>query len=135
MTESMYKTFACKYRSTVKKIVAKYSRSGVFSVPYETKGGKKYCEVYHDGFKRKKEVRLDADTLPEYRKSFHPRSNAARLTRGTCELCGRHTNDISMHHVRRLKDLTGDSDWEMLMRKMRRKSLAVCKDCHEKIHA
>lgn len=135
MTESMYKTFACKYRSTVKKIIAKYSRNGVFSVPYETKGGKKYCEIYHDGFKRIREVRLDVDTLPEYRKTFHPRSNAARLTRGTCELCGRHTSDISMHHVRRLKDLTGDNDWEKLMRKMRRKSLAVCKDCYNKIHA
>lgn len=135
MEYSMYKTFACKSRTTVKKIVAKYSRNSVFAVPYETRRGKKYCEFYHDGFKRKKEVRLDVDTLLEYRKTFHPHSNAARLKKGICELCGRHTEDVCIHHVRSLKDLTGGSDWEKLMRKMQRKSLAVCRACHEKIHA
>ena len=96
----------------------------------------KRCEFYHDGFKRIKEVLVNADTLPEYvRKYTNPNSNAARIKRGICELCGQKTDDIRMHHVRRLKDLTGGNDWEMLMRKMRRKSLAVCKVCHEKIHS
>ena len=136
MEYSMYKTFACKYRSTVRRMIDKYSIKGVFSVPYQTKAGVKRCEFYHDGFKRIKEVLMSADTLPEYvRKYTNPNSNAARIKRGTCELCGQKTNDIRMHHVRRLKDLTGNSDLEMLMRKMRRKSLAVCKTCHEKIHS
>ncbi|MEE3405116.1 MAG: group II intron reverse transcriptase/maturase [Acutalibacteraceae bacterium] len=52
MEFSMYKTFACKYRSTVSKIIDKYSINGVFSVPYDTKAGRKYCEFYHDRFKR-----------------------------------------------------------------------------------
>lgn len=135
MEYSMYKTFAYKYRSTVKKIVDKYSRNGIFSIPYETKSGIKWCEFYHDGFHRIKEVLLDADTLPEYRKSYHaPRSNAARIKKGVCELCGQQTKDICMHHVRRVKDLTDNSDWEKLMKKMRRKSLAVCKACHDRIH-
>ena len=117
-------------------MIDKYSIKGVFSVPYQTKAGVKRCEFYHDGFKRIKEVPMSADTLPEYvRKYTNPNSNAARIKRGTCELCGQKTNDIRMHHARRLKDLTGNSDWEMLMRKMRRKSLAVCKTCHEKIHS
>ena len=135
MEYSMYKTFACKYRSTVKKIVDKYSHNGIFSIPYQTKSGMKRCEFYHDGFHRIKEVLLDADTLPEYRKSYHaPRSNAARIKKGVCELCGQQTKDICMHHVRRMKDLTDNSDWEKLMKKMRRKSLAVCKACHDRIH-
>jgi len=136
MEYSMYKTFACKYRTSVRKIINRYSDNGIFYVPYQTKAGMKRCEFYHDGFKRIKEVLMSADTLPEYVRMYtSPNSNAARIKRGVCELCGQKTNDIRMHHVRRLKDLTGDSDWEMLMRKMRRKSLAVCKACHEKIHS
>ena len=136
MEYSMYKTYACKYRSTVRKMVDKYSRNGVFSIPYQTKKGLKWCEFYHDGFKRVREVRLDADTLPEYgRKYNNPNSNAARIKRGVCELCSQQTKDIRMYHVRRMKDLTDCTEWDRLMKKMRRKSLAVCKSCFDKIHS
>ena len=136
MEYSMYKTFACKYRSTVSKIINDYSRNGVFSVPYPTKAGIRRCEFYHGGFKRVKEVLLAVDTLPNYGRKYHsPYSKAGRIKHGVCERCGRKTGDIRMYHVRRMKDLTGNSDWEIMMRNMRRKSLAVCKDCHEKIHA
>ena len=136
MEYSMYKTYACKYRSTVRKMVDKYSRNGVFSIPYQTKKGLKWCKFYHDGFKRVREVRLDADTLPEYgRKYNNPNSNAARIKRGVCELCSQQTKDIRMYHVRRMKDLTDCTEWDRLMKKMRRKSLAVCKNCFDKIHS
>lgn len=69
------------------------------------------------------------------RKYTSPNNNAARIKRGVCELCGQKTADIRMHHVRRLKDLTCNSDWKMLMRKMRHKSLAICETCHEKIRS
>ena len=135
MEYSMYKTYACKYRSTVSRMIDKYSRSGVFAVPYETKAGTKYCEFYHDGFKRIKETLSTPDILPEYSRKYEsPNSNAARIKRGVCELCGQKTDDIRMHHVRTLKELTDDSEWERLMRKMRRKTLAVCKACHDEIH-
>ena len=135
MEYSMYKTYACKYRSTVRKIIDRFSRDGVFDVPYETKGGTKYCEFYHGGFKRVRQTLIEPDTLPEYsRKYDRPGSNAARIKRGVCELCREETDDIRMHHVRILKDLTGNNAWEEKMRKTRRKTLAVCKSCHERIH-
>lgn len=135
MEYSMYKTYACKYRTTVRKIIDRYSRNGVFTVPYETKAGTKYCEFYHDRFKRIKETLPQPDTLPEYGRRYDsPNSNAARIKRGICELCGQKTVDIRMHHVRTLKELTGDSEWKRLMREKRRKSLAVCKACHDEIH-
>lgn len=135
MEYSMYKTYACKYRSTVSKIIDRFSRDGVFAVPYETKGGTKYCEFYHGGFKRVRQTLIEPDTLPEYSRRYdRPGSNAARIKRGVCELCGEKTDDIRMHHVRKLKDLTGNNVWEEKMRKTRRKTLAVCKRCHERIH-
>ena len=135
MEYSMYKTYACKYRSTVSKIIDRFSRDGVFAVPYETKGGTKYCEFYHGGFKRVRQTLIEPDTLPEYSRRYdRPGSNAARIKRGVCELCGEKTDDIRMHHVRKLKDLTGNNVWEEKMRKTRRKTLAVCRRCHEMIH-
>ena len=46
-------------------------------------------------------------------------------------MCGGKTEDIRMHHVRSLKKLTGETESERLMMKMRRKSLALCPDCYE----
>ena len=44
-----------------------------------------------------------------------------------------------MHHVRALADLTKAGQpqpaWAQLMAKKRRKTLVVCRDCHDTIHA
>nr|DAL99022.1 MAG TPA: GROUP II INTRON-ENCODED PROTEIN LTRA/RNA, GROUP II INTRONS, RIBONUCLEOPROTEIN.8A [Caudoviricetes sp.] len=37
-----------------------------------------------------------------------------------------------MHHVRRLKDLTGEDELELKMMQMRRKSIALCPECYAK---
>ena len=49
-----------------------------------------------------------------------------------CEMCEGKTNEIHMHHVKRLKDLTGKNEFELLMMKKRRKSLALCPNCFNK---
>lgn len=57
-----------------------------------------------------------------------------RLLSETCELCGA-AGPVQMHHVHKLADLKGRSHWEKVMAARRRKSLAVCQDCHQKIHS
>ena len=57
-----------------------------------------------------------------------------RLTANKCELCGKEGNVVS-HHVRKLSDLRGKTEWERKMLKMHRKSLIVCAECHNMIHA
>jgi group II intron reverse transcriptase/maturase len=133
MKGSMYRTFAAKYKSTFKKMAAKYEVNGVFTVEYETKSGTRYREFYRDGFKQKDEMLFeDIDTLPEYRVHHQPSSSASRLKAGICEMCGKQSQLIHMRHVKRLKDLTGKDELESLMLKKRRKSLALCSDCFEK---
>ena len=39
MEYSMYKTYATKYTTSKKKIIAKYKKNGVFSIPYTNKKG------------------------------------------------------------------------------------------------
>ena len=71
---------------------------------------------------------------PRYGNRYKLRGQVKRLLAGSCELCGKENIPVIMHHVRKLKDLKGDTEWENVMRTMRRKSLAVCGDCHESIH-
>ncbi|WP_370738883.1 HNH endonuclease [Nubsella zeaxanthinifaciens] len=57
-----------------------------------------------------------------------------RLQNKVCELCGA-TENLEMHHIRKLSDLKGKQDWEKRMIARKRKTLAVCSKCHYKIHA
>ena len=130
MEGSMLKTFAAKFNSSVNKMKAKYCRNGVFGVDYYNKAGRQRCEFYHGGFSKKDEALFgNVDILPEYKHYDKPNSLAARLKAGACEACGITTREIHMHHVKRLKDLTGRTEFELLMMAKRRKSLALCPDC------
>ena len=134
MRGSLFKTFGCKYRTTYKHIKAKYVRDGIFSVKYSTKGGDKELQFYHDGFQQNVKAAPDfSDIMPNFRKYTKERSLLHRLKKGICELCGVETKEIVMHHVRRLKDLKGETEWERVMLRIRRKSLALCPCCYSSI--
>lgn len=134
MEYSMYSTFARKYEIPKSAVIAKYCRDGVFGVNYQTRTGVKRCTFYNDGFKKQVIPNHPAaDTLPQYVKYERANSVAGRLKRHVCELCGAEQQEVYMHHVRKLKDLSGESEWEQLMIEKRRKTLAVCKNCYAKI--
>lgn len=137
MEYSMYKTYAGKYSTSKKKIIAKYKKNGVFAIPYTNKRGYTfYREFYDKGFKRKEmpDVNLN-DRLPNTIAITGGRNGLiTRLQARVCELCGS-TDELEMHHVRKLKDLKGKSDWEVKMIARKRKTLALCIKCHHKIHA
>ena len=135
MKVSLNKTFGCKYRKTYKHICEKYKRNGVFTVTYPKKHGYGKIEFYHDGFRKNNKPAPDfVDVQPNYRAYTKKTGLIHRMQAGICELCGAETNDITMHHVRKLKDLKGETDWERRMIDIRRKSLAVCPKCFETIN-
>ncbi|WP_147539344.1 reverse transcriptase/maturase family protein [Anaerotruncus rubiinfantis] len=135
MKYSMFKTFANKYRTNVHRIKDRFFQSGNFTVEYRTKAGKKQAVYYNKGFKRKLEaMTAEVAFLPQYQKYDRFNSLKNRIKLGLCEMCGKKSNDIALHQVKRMKDLTGNSAWEILMLERRRKTLAVCPECHSKIH-
>lgn len=75
------------------------------------------------------------DIVPKVYRNNNPTSLMARLKANCCEYCGAQDVDIEIHHVRRLKDLKGKKRWEKLMIARRRKTLALCASCHDKLHA
>jgi group II intron reverse transcriptase/maturase len=134
MQKSMYKTFAAKYRSTVKKIKAKYAVNGVFTISYMTKMGLKESVPYKGYGRKEYPLLIQVDLLPQYKRYDNPNSFAGKLKSGTCELCGSTSGPIEIHQVKRLKDLKGNRPWEILMKQRRRITLAVCSKCHKDIH-
>lgn len=136
MKYSMFKTFANKYKTNVHRIRDRFYRNGNFTVEYQTKSGKKQAVYYNQGFKRKLEAMgAEVSFLPQYLKYDRFNSLKNRIKLGLCELCGKKSDNISLHQVKRMKDLTGNSAWELLMLERRRKTLAVCPECHSKIHS
>lgn len=134
MEYSMYKTYAGKYKSCTRKINKKYRKDGLFVVKYETKAGVKERHFYNDGFKRKKpSYDSNCDTMPRTIYTAGRTSLIERLKAKVCELCGS-TDDLVMHHVRKLKSLKGKENWEKHMIARKRKTIAVCRSCHKKIH-
>ena len=135
MKYSMLKTFGAKYRSQVAKIKARYVKNGDFTVSYTTKKGAKEAVYYNQGFRKQKKPHFgQVDMLEIYKKYNKPNSLAARIRAKLCELCGAKSENVEIHQVKRLKDLTGQSEWEANMQKRRRKTLAVCSKCHSEIH-
>lgn len=134
MRGSCLKTLASKHDSSVMKMYKKYkSEKGDFGVNYTTKSGVKRCEFYNDGFRRNVNNAPDfADVMPEYRTQIKSTSLAGRLRSGKCEACGALDVKVYMRHVKRLKDLNADNEFDMLMIEKRRKSLALCRNCYER---
>ena len=60
-----------------------------------------------------------------------------RLLNNQCELCGKY-GEVAGHHIRKLKDLKKRGKellgWQKRMMALRRKTLFVCKECHNNIH-
>ena len=137
MKYSMYKTFACKYKTNVHEIKRRYCVGDLFTVAYETRAGRKTTTFYRDGFKRKeKATKFDnVSELPQFSKYAKTNTLKQRVERHTCELCNKDCRNLEIHQVKKLKDLKGNAEWVLLMRKRRRKTLVVCPECHKRIHS
>ena len=62
-----------------------------------------------------------------------------RLVHDTCEVCGS-TGHIEMHHIRKLADLNKEGRrekplWMKIMISRKRKSMPLCRRCHDDIHS
>jgi group II intron reverse transcriptase/maturase len=144
METSMLKTLARKHGSTMTKMAARHKAKietphGLrtcfeASVPRE---GKKPLVARFGGIPLKRQktaVLADAVTTGP---TYPNKELIRRLQAGRCEIC-QATDNITVHHVRRLTDLSTPGqpqpDWKQLMSTRRRKSLVVCGDCFQRIH-
>ncbi|MCI9588922.1 MAG: group II intron reverse transcriptase/maturase [Oscillospiraceae bacterium] len=136
MKYSMYKTFAGKYRTSMRKIIRKYTKDKDFVITYQGKSGEKSVMFYNQGMRRDTHVNAnDPDIIGRARENRNYTSLIQRLQGCQCEWCGATGVEIEIHHVKKLKDLLGRAEWERHMIARRRKTMALCHNCHVKLHA
>ncbi len=141
---SMLKTLAAKHRSSVTKMARRHKATigtphgprTCFEATVE-RAGKKPLVARFGGIplKRQRKAVLD-DRLP-VPVATRRKELISRLRAGFCEYCEQSAS-VEVHHVRKLADLnrpgTPQPAWAQLMAKRRRKTLVVCKPCHDTIH-
>jgi group II intron reverse transcriptase/maturase len=138
MQYSCYATLAGKYDSTTKKIIAKHKDGKDWVIKYKSANGtsKEKRLVQLKDYTDKTKVTCE-DTIVKHKWTVNTNATIrARIQAGVCELCGsRENSEYEVHHVPKVKDLAGNELWEQIMKQKRRKTLVVCEDCHNAIHA
>jgi len=146
METSMLKTLAGKHRSSVTRMAAKYK------TVIDTPAGKRTCfqvTVPRDHGRKPLVARFGGIPLRRQRNtvlidrapvmaSTKRNELIHRLLADCCEICGAR-NQIEVHHIRKLADLNRHDrpdrpPWVHLMAKRRRKTIVICRPCHEDIH-
>ncbi|WP_242145247.1 MULTISPECIES: reverse transcriptase/maturase family protein [unclassified Bacillus cereus group] len=135
MKYSMIKTYANKYKSTVRKISIKCKRNGKFGVRYETKDGPKIAYFTEQRMEKNSEIKRQSVDIIENTIIYGGRTSLIeRLLAEKCEWCGAENVPLEMHHVHKLKDLKGKKRWEQTMIARNHKTIAMCIKCHHDLH-
>lgn len=136
MKYSMFKTYAAKYKTHISNIRRKYGYKR-FGIKYPSKSGKAVAYFYDEGFKRDTTSmrKSNIDYIPQIHRNLNRTSLISRLKAKRCEWCGAEDVPIEIHHIKKIKDLKGKAGWEIVMIGRKRKTLALCKNCHDKLHA
>ena len=136
MEYSFYKTLACKYRTTKRKIIAKYRIGKDIGVKYQDNQGKERVRLFWKGSLARNPYPMgnEADVIHKPKGILRKPSLGARLKANRCEWCGEETSALVVHQVRSLKELDENQPWAAFMKKINRKTLVVCESCHSVIH-
>ncbi|RKJ37904.1 group II intron reverse transcriptase/maturase, partial [Butyricicoccus sp. 1XD8-22] len=117
MRWSLLKTLANKYKTNAKNMAKKYRVNGKLGISYTNSKGKERNILFFDEPIRKgtKITNHEVDKIPNTMK-YKSRTNLIdRLTAKKCEWCHEKDVPIEIHHVRKLKDLSGKKKWEQFM--------------------
>jgi len=145
METSLLKTLAGKGKTTVAKTNKRLkstteTRYGPrkclkLTIPRD-KGKKPLVATFGGLLLRKKQTAIKDQVLMPY---IRRRSEIVeRLLNDTCEVC-ESTEHIQMHHIRHLADLNRGKGrekplWMKIMISRKRKSIPLCKRCHDDVH-
>lgn len=148
MEQSLMKTLAAKHKSSAHAMYRKFATKvqtdkgkslKCIQVTVE-RDGKKPLIARFGGFslERQRVWEID-DQIPVSLNQLGTHTEILqRLLADRCEVCGS-TDKIEVHHVKKLSEVQGSknerTDWKKYMASRLRKTLVVCKKCHQAIHA
>jgi group II intron reverse transcriptase/maturase len=134
---ALFKTLAAKHDTTVAKTVKRLKRGQDFVYQYAGKGRMKDLQVFSlRRWKPPWNADRSMDIKPHtYADTLSRPEIIERLHAGLCEYCGVTKGYVEVHHVRKLKDVSGGQAlWQQIMAARRRKKLVLCSECHDRLH-
>jgi AI2M/AI1M-like, HNH endonuclease/Type II intron maturase/Reverse transcriptase (RNA-dependent DNA polymerase) len=147
MGTSLLKTLAGKHKSTVSKMARRYKAviqtpegpRTCFRTVVERGEEKKPLVAWFGGIPLKRQTKAAVNDRAPILATTKGNELISRLVAGCCELCGA-TERLEVHHIRKLADLNKPGRrekpaWVQTMARRRRKTLVLCRPCHEKTHA
>jgi group II intron reverse transcriptase/maturase len=144
METSLLKTLASKGRTTFAKTLKRLKSTTqsphgprtCLKLTIERAGQRPLVAIFGGLSLRRKQTAMKDQVLMPY---IRRRSEIVeRLLNNTCEVCGSKEH-IQMHHVRHLADLNKKGRrekplWMKIMIARKRKSIPLCKRCHDDVH-
>jgi len=147
LEQSLLKTLAAKHKMSVNELVKKYKTST--DTPY----GKRVCikvtvprpdkpplVAMFGGISLRRNVKavIEDRAIHTLKERGGRTELIERLLADTCEACGK--SNVEVHHIRALKDLHKPGrkekpEWVKQMAARRRKTLVLCRGCHDDLHA
>jgi Type II intron maturase len=134
---SFLATLAKKHNSSISQINSKLRQGSDICVTTYTKEGKvKRYTLFRLRDWNPPQPKENVDVMPPTAHLRFGRSTLEqRLKADICESCGKEGGYFEVHHVRKLKDLQGKQWWEQVMSYRKRKTLILCNECHNLLHA
>jgi RNA-directed DNA polymerase len=134
---SFLATLALKHGSSISQENARLRQGKDIMVLTNTKEGKpKRYTLFTLRDWKPPHPKEDVDKLPTTAHLRFGRSSLEqRLKANLCESCGKEGGYFEVHHVRKLKDLQGKEWWEQVMSYRKRKTMVLCIECHDLLHA
>ncbi len=135
---SLIHTLACKRKLTCKQVRNSLKRGNDYLLPFERKGKTCYTKLFKIKDRLEKKSKYDLDVQPSTGVFTQQKYDLLkRLNKDQCEYCKNQGVSLEVHHIRRLKDLQqkkNKADWEIRMCSQRRKTMVLCRECHEQLH-
>ena len=136
--QSLFKTLGNKYKCKTSALRKKMKRGNEIYLRYEWKGKTRELKVF-----KMKHLSDDMNNAVVDKESptkfFQSRTEIVqRMAAGKCEYCGKTGGYFEVHHVRKLKDIMRKKTkepWEIRMCGRLRKTMVLCTECHNLLHA
>ena len=133
--DSMFKTPAFKHKTSVKSIRGRLKKGNEHMLHYRVKGERRPLIVFklkHRSQLKKRNV----DHMPDTNRYNNRTELVERLRAGKCEYCEKEKGYFEVHHFRKIEDIKdGKEKWQKHMISRKRKTLVLCVECHNLLHA
>ena len=136
---SFFRTLARKQQCSIKKVIKSLKRGPgryVIELSKEGKGTKEYELIASTKQLKTEKVTYGwVDSIPQTWMYQSRNELGKRLLADRCEWCGIAGTQVEVHHIRKLGNLRGKTPWERQMIERRRKTMVLCVEFHDELHA